>query len=712
MQDSKRKTLAQGALIGIAAALVTLLLHHADCLQWLEAKTWDWRVRTLARPGTATEQICTIAIDQNSLDDAEDLLGIEWKWPREVYGAILEFCRRGGARAVAFDMLFSERSDIAASDDASFGDAIAAGPPSVIAIQLKAENDTGANEWPANIPEQIDSAAVLFAQHAPLKKRLTRPRASLPVPELATNACLLGSVDAIPDSDALFRRVPIGRVFSGRFVPSLGLAAYLAAHPKEAPTLTPEGMQIGDLHVPLDDNGDAILRFRGPSQTHLMLNATAVLQSELRIREGGTPIVDPAILKDRYVLFGVTAAGLMDLKPTPMGGTYPGVEVHATFLDNLLSDDIVREIPPSATMLLILLAGLVAGIAGRSCRNGHQTAFAFLVLLTLPIAAGFMTYTAGLWLMVAPLEVVSGLALLTAVIINYSLEGRRKRFIKGAFKQYLSPVQVDRLLQNPEQLQLGGEEKTLSIFFSDIQGFTTLSEGLTPTELTHPLNRYLTAMTDVIHETGGTIDKYEGDAIIAFWNAPLEQNDHAIRAVEAALRCQAKLAAMRPELSALCGHDIHVRIGINTGPVVVGNMGSNQRFDYTFLGDAGNLAARLEGINKQFGTYLMISEFTRTAIGDAFPVRELSRVRVVGKANAVTVYEPFLPESFAEQHDSLKAFADALQLYYGGHFLKAEGQFRALGETDQTACIYAARCATLAEAAPEDWHGIWTMTEK
>jgi len=329
----------------------------------------------------------------------------------------------------------------------------------------------------------------------------------------------------------------------------------------------------------------------------------------------------------------------------------------------------------------------------------------------LAIAAGFAADRLDWWLPVAPLITATALAMIAAVIVNYAVEGRQKRFIKGAFKQYLSPIVIEKLMADPDRLTLGGEEKVLSIFFSDIQGFTSISEKLSPTELTGLLNGYLTAMTDIILETGGTIDKYEGDAIIAFWNAPLELADHAERAVRAALQCQAKLAAMRADLKARYGSEIFVRIGINTGPVVVGNMGSNQRFDYTFLGDAGNLAARLEGINKQFGTFLMISQNTRQAIGNTFSVRELSRVRVVGKSEPITIYEPMLPETEAARREPLAAFQSALATYYAGGFTQAQAQFAAISG-DPVAAIYAKRCTTLSAAPPPDWDGIWTIGDK
>ena len=305
------------------------------------------------------------------------------------------------------------------------------------------------------------------------------------------------------------------------------------------------------------------------------------------------------------------------------------------------------------------------------------------------------------------------------MVLNYAIEGQQKRFIKGAFKQYLSPVVIDRLVADPDNLSLGGELRELSIFFSDVAGFTGISEHLGPEDLTSLLNTYLTAMTNIILEEGGTVDKYEGDAIIAFWNAPLDLPDHPICAVRAAVRCQAKLDEMRPELYAKFGKELYARIGINTGLVVVGNMGSEQRFDYTFLGDAGNLASRLEGINKQFDTSILISEHTAARLSAhsklscdlvsqeaEIPLQEISRVRVVGRKEPVRVYVP-LPAGADPA-----PFAAALDSYYKGQFETAACQFKSLSPANPTAAIYAKRCTALAQSPPEKWDGVWEMTEK
>ncbi len=698
----------QGGCIGVVAALVAGVLFSVGWLGWLERPLWDWRVRQQADKGAATDSVCTIMIDQTSLDAAREQFGLAWPWERQSYAYILDFCRRAEAKAVIFDILFTEHSIHGVADDEALGEAIARGIPFVIALPVGVGTE---QPWPETAAYRLPLASNIPGLTPEGIAAASRLEASFPIPPISSNATMLANVISEPDKGAIFRRLQPYRIFDNRLVPNLGLAAVLATEPDTSIRVEPGKLQIGSRTIPLDRQGNAILRFRGPTQTHKAFNATSVLQSEANLQAGEPAPIDPSDLKGKFVLVGMTAPGLMDLKPTPMGKTYPGMEIHATFLDNLLSGDFLRECQMPVTLAFMLLLAMVAGGTVRASRKSTTVAAALPAFCVVAIASGFAAYRLGWWLPVAPLISAALLAMVAAVIVNYAVEGRQKRFIKGAFKQYLSPIVIEKLMENPDQLKLGGEEKVLSIFFSDIQGFTSISEKLSPTQLTGLLNEYLTAMTDIIYKTGGTIDKYEGDAIIAFWNAPLEQADHAVQAVRAALRCQAKLAAMRADLNERYGSNLYVRIGINTGLVVIGNMGSNQRFNYTFLGDAGNLAARLEGINKQFGTHLMISQNTRQAIGNAFPARELSRVRVVGKTEPITIYEPMLPEAAEARREPLAAFQAALETYYAGDFAQAQARFAAIAD-DPVAAIYAKRCATLAATPPANWDGIWTIGEK
>ena len=476
-----------------------------------------------------------------------------------------------------------------------------------------------------------------------------------------------------------------------------------------------DGVLVGGQRIPLDALGSAILRYRGPIGVYSNYNASAVIRSQLAYEEGVTPLIPGSnVYEGCHVIFGFTAPGLFDLRPTPVNrkGVYPGLGIQATLLDNLLSNDFLRMTPTAVTVMLIALFGIFWGLVTIACRNTRDTVVVFIVALPIPALVALVAYARGWWLPFAAPEAATALSLVGAVLLNYATEGRQKRFIKGAFQQYLNEDVIRQLLQDPSRLKLGGELRTLSIFFSDLQGFTTISEGLNPEQLTSLLNEYLTAMSDIIQEEGGTLDKYEGDAIIAFWNAPLTQDDHAIRAVRAALRCQARLAEMRPDFARRLNRNLLMRIGLNTGPVVVGNMGSHKRFNYTILGDAANLASRLEGINKQFDSFTMISETTREALGDAFPVREISRVAVVGRKTAVRVFEPMLPEEFAARKADLDAFSAALQVFYRGDFAGARAAFEQLQERDPVSGAYARKCRALEAKPPSAWDGVWVMTEK
>jgi adenylate cyclase len=438
-----------------------------------------------------------------------------------------------------------------------------------------------------------------------------------------------------------------------------------------------------------------------------------VIQSELRLQAGEEPVIkDPEAFRDCHVIFGFSAPGLFDLRPAPVGGLFSGPEIQATALDNLLGGDFLAEATAPVTVALTFLLALAGAIPMIFSRSAGRSVLFFALFLPLPAGLSLAAYAKGYGIPLVVLEAAVSLSLLGALIVNYATEGRQKRFIKNAFRQYLSPKVIEQLIAHPERLKLGGERRTLSIFFSDLQGFTSIAEGLDPEALTVLLNDYLSAMTDIIHDEGGTLDKYVGDAIIAFWNAPLEQPDHAERAARSALRCQARLSELRPAFRKTIGKDLAMRIGLNTGTAIVGNMGSHSRFDYTVLGDAVNLASRLEGINKQFGTWILASEALRNAVGDAFAAREISRVAVVGRREAVRVFELFPREDSAARADAHRAFAAGLEAFYAGRFGEAVERFLPMADVDPPCAAYARRCREWSDHPPEAWEGVWTATGK
>ena len=664
-----RSNLRHGLTIGAVAAVLALALWFGGLLNGWENTTWTWRVRALARPGASTDQVALILLDQNSLDWGREFNDLSWPWPREVYAPILDFCGRAGSKAVAFDVLFTEPSVYGVWDDQALGDAITRNGAFVGALFLSIDEHA-----------QDDS------------------RATDPIPDVRENAALMANVSDVPDPDGVFRRAGLWRRRDGDPVPSLGMGAWLVGTGREAPDAP---------------RAEALLRFRGPPSVYNPLSAASIIQSELLLLEGETPTVSPDALRDKYVLFGFSAPGLLDLRPTPISRVTPGVFIHATTLDNLLSDDFMREAAPAAvaagTLLLALLSGLVVvGLTGTA-----RTLLASLGLLVLPLALGFAAYGPGWWWPVIPGTIATAGALFGGMVRNYAVEGRQRRFIKSAFRHYLSPAVIEKILVDPNALSLGGERRELSILFSDLAGFTSLSEGMEPEALTTLLNEYLSDMTDIILEEGGTLDKYEGDAILAFWNAPLAQADHAARACRAAVRCQAQLAARRGEFRERCGSDMYMRIGIHTGDVIVGNMGSRQRFDYTIIGDAANLASRLEGANKVFGSWIMVSDATLAAANAAsdapYVSRELGELRVVGRKEPVLVHE--LAALPGDPEPAVYApYARALDRCRAGDLEAAAAAFSDLAG-DPPSAAYRTRCKAAIEAR-DPFTGLWNLVNK
>ena len=700
------KKLLQALVIGFCSTVFVLFLDSFKLLDQWEYSTWSWRVRELAKPSPSTDKIKLILLDQSSLDWGAKENGLSWPWPREVYAPILAFCKRGGAKVVAFDVLYTEPSIYGMEDDEYFAQSIAENP---VVLPLFLGKQTQQNlQWPQSISR--NTITIKGLSNWQEQQVMEETHAAFPVPNLANAAKILGRVDEKPDDDGIFRRVSLIRSFDNEAIPSLGLAAYLLGMPDTSVSIDEQYFYLADKAFEISASGQAILKFRGPSRTHGAFSAAAIIQSELSLEAGEPSVIDPNEFKDKYVFLGFSAPGLRDLKPTPINNDYPGVEIHATLLDNLLQHDTIKLTPSWFSIVVIFILASLSNLILSLRKKASQIIFYYALFIGVTVGLACVAYLQGYWWPMAQSILAVAIVLIGSVILNYAIEGRQKRFIKSAFKQYLSADVIEQLLNNPDFLTLGGEKRELSIFFSDIEGFTTLSEKLDAVELVNFLNDYLSDLTDIIMEEGGTLDKYEGDAIIAFWNAPIAQPDHAIRICRTALRCQQKLAERRDEYFQRTGVLIYNRIGIHTGDVVVGNIGSKNRFDYTIIGDAANLASRLEGANKPFGTYLMVSEATWTQTQGAFIGREIAVLRVVGRKNPVTVYEllGFKGQSLSE--DVLR-YNEALALYKKAQWEDALAIFSLLAD-DALSQAYARRCEALAKDNASIDDVIWNLRHK
>ncbi|MEZ4386434.1 MAG: CHASE2 domain-containing protein [Candidatus Krumholzibacteriia bacterium] len=653
-ERQSRRRFAGAAAIGLVAAAVGLGLGLAGSLDRAENVTWDWRVQRTARASSAADAIALVLVDQASLDWGRKVNAWPWPWPREVYTAVVAFCRRAGARTVSFDVLFTEPSLFGVDDDQTLAD--------------DAGRRTGRGGGLLRRPggrRHLAGARDPGGRHpAGQRGRTARPRRRDPP------------------------RRPRDR---GR------------RHPAEQPG--PGHLRAGRGGL-VPQSTQARIPAYAPAGTYATYNAAEVIQSELRLQEGEQASLAPDALRGKHVFVGFSAPGLLDLRSTPLSRVSPGVVVHATVLDNLLTGGFIR---PAATVPVVLatllLSVLGALLAVRTTRLLWQ-AVLFVVGVPLPLGLGVAMYGFGVWWPVVSTTLGIGLALVGGLALNWATEGRQRRFLKQAFRHYLSPHVIDRLVDDPNRLQLGGERRTLSIFFSDLAGFTGLGERLDPEALTALLNAYLSAMTDIILQEGGTLDKYEGDAIIAFWNAPLDQPDHALRAARAAVRCQQELESRQGEWQHLAGSGLSMRIGVHTGPVVVGNLGSRQRFDYTVLGDAANLASRLEGANKVFGTGLMVSEATVDAGAGVLPHRELGRVQVVGRREPVTVFELFTGLG-SDPPASWQAYREGLELVRAGQIAPAFRLLEPHVEQDPAAMALARKLT-----ADPEFRGLWRLDAK
>ena len=693
-----KNRILRGVLIGSAMFACVFVLYALDVFQPLEWRSWDLRLRMFSNPTRASEDIVLFLIDQQSLDVYEQEQGLAWPWPRQMYSALIQYCLRGEVKALVFDLIFSEGSVFGVEDDQDFADNMAdAGNVYLPFFLSRHEAETSEATLALLKRFSLDWTQIPPEHLHPMKS------ASLPLDVLLRSAHGAGNSSFQPDSDSIYRRVPLAFGFEGLALPALPLA--LADDADGDRDLT---------DIPPDGSGKMVIRYYGPTGTYQSYSLAAIINSFAQMEEGREPQVSPESFKNKIIFVGASAPGLFDLRPTPFSAVCPGAEIQATVIDNLLKGDFIHFPSPVFVILWIAFLTLFVGIVTSLMTEVWKIIVVSVLFFALPAILSVISFLNGFWLDFVGPEFAVLLSFIAANILNYGFEGRERRFIKNVFRHYLSPEVIERIIEDPSLLRLGGERREITSFFSDLAGFTSISEALSPEDLVRLLNTYLSNMTEIILDSGGTLDKYEGDAIIAFWNAPLDHDDHATRACLAALRCQQRLDELRPDFQDQYGHSIYMRIGVNSGPAVVGNMGSHRRFDYTAMGDTINLAARLEGAGKQYRVSTLISENTYDLAKESVVAREVDIIRVVGKEKPVKVYELIGEKGniTEEQFERIKTFHDALKLYRDQKWDEALHLFQRY-EDDTLAEVYVDRTKRLKENPPAvDWTGIFDLTKK
>ena len=780
---------------GIIILVLAMFLIGVPIFELVELKTYDIRFTSRGVEKPSPEVVLAV-IDEKSLDTEG-----RWPWPRSKMAKLVDALSQDGAKVIGFDIFFVEpdessqlqlvkeleqkietfqvkntqldefieKTKIEADNDSAFASTIKRSKASVVLgyffhmsqEELNYQIDQkeiekhleriGSSRYPLVIYEdqkmEIDPFPEAYA-----------PESNIEILSRATES--FGYVNTIPDFDGVVRSTPI-IIKCGKeiFMP---LAIRSVWHYLDEPQLMVkvaiygiEGVQMGDTFIPTDEEGKLRINYLGPHKTFPHYSIGDILHGTL---PKGT-------FKNKIVIVGATATGIYDMRNTPFDPVYPGLEIHATVADNILRNNFLHK--PKWTViydiLAIVILGILIGIVLPRLNALYGILFAAGLFVLHIYMSRLLFIHAGLLVnIVYPLlAIILGYTGLT--LYHYLVEEKNKRFLHATFTSYLSPELIEQMVSSETMPELGGEARIITAYFTDIQSFSTFSEQLTAHQLVELLNEYLTAMTDILIEEGGTLDKYEGDAIVAFLGAPLYLPDHAMRACRVAVAMQDSLTELRHKWSnekqlpdepnrnmknlppevwtpgekwPKIVHEMKMRIGVNTGEIVVGNMGSNMRMNYTMMGDSVNLAARLEEGAKQFGIYTSVSEYTmdtefmdesgeKKRVMDAVEARFIDNITVVGKSEPVKIYELCaMKGGLSEQEKELfKIFNKGMEYYVRTEWDAAIAQFSESlkiervpdGKTTPSQ-VFIERCEEFKANPPvapgEQWDGVYRMTKK
>lgn len=707
---------SRGQLILVAVLLALALtwlfsLGPGRRLEWLAT---DWLQQVQAVWLQPLPDLVFVDLDQKSLDIGEADFGLSWPWPRESYAQALNFLSRAGAKTILFDFLFTEPSSYGPADDQTLADAVAAAGNVYLSVVTQAKGS------PHSLAQLVEKRPDLLLHPAlgPGIQQAPLTSVGLPVEPVLAAVAGLGDVRFQPDADGVMRRMELLAPLGPGALPALGLAPWMPA--SASVRVEANRLEIDGRAWPLDSKGRLVLRYPGRWSDYPRRSLHEVIQSNVALQEGQKPEVDPELFRGKTVVIGSTAAGLLDLRKTPLDANTPGFFISAALWaagrTGLAYDETWRGRLAWPLVVLMIVIGAWAGT--RSLGRG--------LLITGLALAAFLGTGAGLFfvrgLLLDLLAPVLGLIAAHAFAwgLSYRAEQQQKRYIQGAFTQVLSAAVLERLLNEPGRLHGGGEVAEASVYFSDLAGFTTLSESLDPRRLVEVLNLYLGEMVaTIVDEQQGYVDKFIGDAVMAFWGAPLPDPDQAFRACVSALRNQEKLAALQGRLRELgLQSELTMRVGLHCGPVVVGMMGSPKKLNYTIIGDAVNLASRLEGANKHYGTRILASGDLADRVAGRVVGREVDRIRVKGKTQPTRLFEiiGLTGQINEDWMRFLGVYTQGLEQYYRQEFTAARKQLAEalkLRPEDQPTKVLLERCRAFGrKRPPKDWDGVWVMTSK
>lgn len=692
----------------------------------LQLKTYIYTKQP--KPSSA---IAIVDIDDKSLE-AEG----RWPWPRAKLGELVTKLQSKGAVVIAFDMFFSEKEPNIADEVLTKINTNPAITPEISDF-LKQQIPQFDNDilFANSLSKGINVLAVSFLPRPQMQNVLPPPLLKLTdkqlkefnlynakgylisIPELQTAAKNTGFINIFADGDGIFRHVPLLIEYNKGIYPSLALQAVISfigapvqlITPSYADTQELEGVQIGNTIVPIDINGQALIPFIGKSFTFPYYSATDILHDK----------IPKSFIQGKIIFVGTSATGMGDLKPTAIENPYPGVEIQATVANGILEDQFSYR--PAWTYGANLFLTILFGLLSAFIFPYLGPRVSGLVIIILPLSLlyfnNLLWEQTGLVLSVLEPAILVLISAILNILYGYLFESRRRERIKAMFGQYVPEKHIDEMLKTTSEYGLRGDDREMSVLFADIRGFTTISEGLTAAQLVDLLNTFFTPMTEIIFKNSGTIDKYVGDLIMAFWGAPLKDKNHARHALESAISMQEKVKAMIPVLKEKNWPEIHIGIGINSGMMSVGDMGSQYRRNYTVLGDNVNLASRVESLTKFYGADIMVTEATQHN-QPKFIFRKLDRVRVKGKSRGIEIYDVLgrIESLTPELEHELNEYHRGLDAYFKQEWDTALQIMSSLHQQHPDTKIYTVYIERINEykqhPQPADWDGVYVHTSK
>ncbi len=734
-------------LLSLLILIVLLIdasgIFHYPFLQKLENWTYDSRLN-FTLPNTVDNNIIIVDIDEISLSKVG-----RFPWKRDVLATLVDnLFDTYQVKTLAFDIVFAEKdtssglqffSSLAKNElknDPEYLSALGKLRPTLEYDKLFAKSllnkdivlgyyfrpgiKEGEDAEIGALPLAISQLSDEWSQRLPIYKA-NGFSANLAVLQKASRSGGYFDNPSV-DEDGVFRRVPLIQSYNKLLYSSLALStARLALNNPNIELVVEsdgqkngrdyyalEAINLGQYRIPVDDNGAVYVPYRGKQGSFKYIPAYKILDKT----------ADPKTLKDKIILVGTSAPGLLDLRSTPVQNIYPGVEVHANIISGIINQTIKQKPAWSVGyefVLLVLVA--IAMYLVLTYLPPILTAISTLAITLLVIAGTLIAWSNSLILPMASSLLLIALLFTLHMTYGFFIESRGKRQLAHMFGQYIPPELVDEMSQTATEFSLDGESREMTVLFSDVRGFTTISEGLDPKQLTQLMNALLTPMTRVIHKNRGTIDKYMGDAIMSFWGAPLHDPEHARHALYAAFDMMKELKIMQQEFKEKGLPHVNIGIGLNTGLMNVGNMGSEFRVAYTVLGDTVNLGSRLEGLTKAYGVDIIVGEATKVAVPE-FIFRELDLVRVKGKKEPVAIFEPIGHKNDIEKSliSGLSRYKQALKIFRQQHWDKAEMEFFNLSQSYPDCKLYTEylnRITMYRQNPPgENWDGVFTHTSK